>query len=79
MNYKLVKAEDGIVWVSVQPLRDDIINTLKHLVTVESKDLSDTDKDIMEFNIMGMKAIATFLDALVKESNEKNTDRQTTH
>lgn len=79
MNYKLVKGPDEIVWVSVQPLRDDVLESLRKLEQVNTDDLSKIDKDIMDFNILGMKAIATFLGALVTEANDAYPNRQTTH
>ena len=71
MKYQLVKGPDDTVWVSIQPLMDDVNESLKQLVEIDTSTLSDTDKDIMEFNILGMKAIYTFMGALVQESNLK--------
>lgn len=71
MKYQLVKGPDDIVWVSIQPLMDDVNESLKKLVEIDISELSDTDKDIMDFNILGMKAIYTFMGALVQESKIK--------
>lgn len=84
MNYQLVKGPDNTVWVSVQPLMQDVKSSLEKLEKIDTNELSTLDKDIMEFNMLGMKAIYTFLGALLQESNDKeilnaNTDRQTTH
>ena len=72
MNYQLVKGPDGTIWVSLQPLRDDVISTLDKLEKIDVTDLSALDKDIMNFNILGMKAIATFLNSLEQESQLKD-------
>lgn len=80
MNYKLVKGPDDIVWVSLQPLRDDVMNSLNKLTTIDTTELSLTDKDIMDFNILGLKAIATFLNALEQEYKQnENTVRPSVH
>ena len=84
MNYQLVKGPDNTVWVSLQPLMQDVKSSLEKLEKIDTNELSTLDKDIMEFNMLGMKAIYTFLGALLQESNDKeilnaNTDRQTTH
>lgn len=79
MNYQLEKGPDGTVWVSIQPLQHDINKALEHLVTVDTKDMSDKEKDIMEFNILGMKAIYTFLGALLQEQAQKEHRDETTH
>jgi hypothetical protein len=80
MNYKLVKGPDNITWVSIEPLRDDVLDSLVKLEQVNIEGLSTIDKDIMNFNILGMKAIATFLNSLVQESdNDETINRPTTH
>lgn len=80
MNYKLVNGPDGIVWVSLQPLRDDVMTQLNKLTTIDTSEFSETDKDIMDFNVVGLRAIATFLNALEQEAKtNENIDRPTTH
>ena len=71
MNYQLEKGPDGTVWVSIQPLQHDINKSLEHLVTVDTSSMSTQEQDIMEFNILGMKAIYTFLGALLEEQKQK--------
>ena len=79
MNYKLVKGPDNITWVSIEPLRDDVLDSLVKLEQINTEELSNIDKDIMNFNILGMKAIGTFLNSLIEESNNETIDRPTTH
>ncbi len=83
MNYQLVEGPDKTVWVSLQPLVSDVNDMLQHIQTIDLETLSTIDKDIMEFNMIGLKAISTFLSALVQESKQNeynaNTNRQTTH
>jgi len=71
MNYKLEKGPDGTVWVSIQPLQHDINKSLEHLVSIDTSTMTEQEQDIMEFNILGMKAIYTFLGALLEEQKQK--------
>ena len=71
MNYKLEKGPDGTVWVSIQPLQMDINKSLEHLVSIDTSTMTAQEQDIMEFNILGMKAIYTFLGALLEEQKQK--------
>lgn len=71
MNYKLEKGPDGTVWVSIQPLQMDINKSLEHLVSIDTSTMTEQEQDIMEFNILGMKAIYTFLGALLEEQKQK--------
>ena len=76
MKYKLVRGPDNIVWCSVQPLMEDTQDALKMLEQTNTESMTDVEKDIMEFNIIGMKAIYTFLGALVQESNRELYEQQ---
>ena len=71
MKYQLVVGPDKTVWVSLQPLIEDTNEALDKLATVNTDGLSTIDNDIMDFNLMGLKAISTFLSALVKEANSR--------
>jgi len=79
MNYQLETGPDGTVWVSIQPLMQDVNHSLEHLLSIDTSTLSDTDKDIMDFNILGMKAIYTFMGALLQESKIKGELNARTH
>ena len=79
-SYKLVKADDGIVWVSIQPLMYDVKNTLDKLQKVDTDKLNNFDKEVMDFNMIGLRAVYSFLDSLVQENKlNENTDRPTKH
>lgn len=79
MNYKLVEGPDGILWCSVQPLMQDIQQALKALESADTNEFTEQGKAINEFNITGMKAIYTFLGALLQEhkSNEYEKSKVT--
>ena len=84
MRYQLVVGPDKTIWVSLQPLIEDTNETLEKLSKVNTEGLSTIDTDIMDFNVLGLKAISTFLTALVDEANsrdnkDENITRQTVH
>lgn len=69
---------DDVTWVSLEPLYQDILKNLEKLERIDTNNLSKLDQDIMDFNIIGMKSIATFLNLLIKEYDEKQSN-QITH
>jgi hypothetical protein len=66
-DYRLVKATDGIVWVSIQPLMTDINKSLVLLMDIPLENLKEEDLQHLDFKIIGMKAIHSFLGALLTE------------
>lgn len=78
-RYKLVTAEDGIVWVSIQPLQKDMLAWIEKLEQTDRTNLSELDSEILNFNITSMKSTVSFLGALLQEANHEIVDRQTPH
>ena len=87
MRYKLVKAEDGIVWVSIQPLMADIEENLDKIKQIPTIQLNDEDNRGLNLKIIGLESIYQFLGALLteqqlvelKEQHDAQIDRPTTH
>lgn len=78
MRYVLTKGPDGTVWCPVQPLMLDIKDSMDKLEQINTSELSSLDKDIMDFNILGMKAIYTFLGALLQEQKDNESTKEST-
>ena len=74
-NYKLVKGPDSITWVSLEPLVDDIKNSIIHLMELE---LPPEEEEGRSKKIMGLHATFEILSALIQESNLKE-HYETTH
>ena len=69
MNYKLVKALDGIVWVSIQPLMNDVKVALENAKNINTDDMLDNEKTGVDFTILSMEAVYNFLGSLLTEHN----------
>ena len=66
-NYMMTTADDGITWVTIQPL---MIQTMLHLDEAKRIDvskLSDDEKRGVDFTILSMEAVVNFLRSLLTE------------
>lgn len=68
-RYVLHKAEDGIVWVSIQPLMQDVLQALDNAKNIDIKNLDDSDKRGVDFTVLSMEAVYQFLGSLLTEAN----------
>lgn len=66
-TYKLVKAADKITWVSIDPLMYDINRSLDLLLKIPTEKMSEEDLNQLNFRIMGLQSIHSFLGALLTE------------
>lgn len=66
-RYKLVKAEDGTIWVSIQPLMEDIRDSKTKLFAVDTSRLGSEQKSEFQLRMVGLEAVYEFLGALCTE------------
>ncbi len=80
-NYKLVRAADGITWVSLEPLAYDVNTMLQAIMDVPLDDLDSTTRDELNFRIHGLRAVHAFIAALITEQNvaELREKNETVH
>ena len=69
MNYKMVRAEDNIVWVTLQPLMTDVKQALEKAKNIDTSTMSADDKRGVDFTILSMEAVYNFLGSLMTEQN----------
>ena len=69
MNYKMVRAEDSIVWVTVQPLMNNVKQALDNAKNIDTSEMSTDDKRGVDFTILSMEAVYNFLGSLMTEQN----------
>ena len=80
-NYRLVKAEDGITWVSLEPLAYDVNSMLQAIMDVPTDELDATTLAELNFRIHGLRAVHSFIGALITEQNvaELKEEYETIH
>jgi hypothetical protein len=67
MNYKMVRAEDGIVWVTLQPLLTDVKQALENAKNINTKEMSTDEKHGVDFTILAMESVHNFITSLLTE------------
>lgn len=82
MRYKLVKAQDNIVWVPIQPLMQDVMEALDNAKKIDTSSMDDNEKRGVDFTILTMEGVYSFLGSLLTEqtlndAKEKLNDQQT--
>ena len=66
-NYMMHTAEDGITWITIQPL---MVQTMAHYEEAKKIDvskMSDDEKRAVDFTILSMEAVINFLRSLLAE------------
>ena len=69
MNYKMVKAEDGIVWVTLQPLLSDVKQALENAKNIDTTKMSVDETRAIDFTILAMESVHNFITSLLTEHN----------
>ena len=67
MNYKMVKAEDGIVWVTLQPLLSDVKSALDNAKNIDTSKMDVDEKRGVDFTILAMESVHNFITSLLTE------------
>ncbi len=65
----MVKADDGIVWVTIQPLMTEVRSALENAKNIDTSTMSTDDKRGVDFTILSMEAVYNFLGSLMTEHN----------
>lgn len=70
-NYKMIRAEDGIVWITLQPLMTDVKSALENAKNIKVSDMTLDEKRGVDFTILSMESVYNFLGSLMTEQNLK--------
>ena len=65
----MVRAEDGIVWVTLQPLLTDVKQALDNAKNINTENMSDEEKRGVDFTILAMESVHNFITSLLTEQN----------
>jgi hypothetical protein len=88
MNYKMVKADDGIVWVTLQPLLSDVKQALENAKNIDTSKMDNDEKQGVNFTILAMESVHNFITSLLTEHSvremveseeKKNNTQETLH
>ena len=74
-TYELFR-EDGITWVSIENLMNDVNDALSQMRNISDIGLQEHDVKQLRLKIVGLEAIYTFLGGLVTEQNLKELREQ---
>jgi hypothetical protein len=82
----MVTAEDGIVWVTLQPLLSDVKSALENAKNIDVDNMDDDEKRGVNFTILAMESVHNFITSLLTEhgiremvDREDNKDQETLH
>lgn len=76
-RYHLQKGPDGIVWVSIQPLMEDIREALDRMRNIDLERLkTDDDQSQFGLQIVALQSVYQFLGSLVTEQQLKDLKAQ---
>lgn len=74
-TYELFR-EDGITWVSIENLMNDVNDALIKMRNISELGLDSSDVQQLRLKIVGLEAIYTFLGGLITEQNLKELREQ---
>ena len=71
-NYMMHTAEDGITWVTIQPLMMQTMAHYEEAKKIDVSEMSDDEKRGIDFTILSMEAVINFLRSLLAEHELEN-------
>jgi hypothetical protein len=82
----MVTAEDGIVWVTLQPLLSDVKQALDNAKNIDTTKMDTDEKRGVDFTILAMESVYNFITSLLTEhgvrtivENEDKKNQETLH
>ncbi len=82
MKYKMVTAQDGIIWVTLQPLMLEVRQILDNAKNLSIQGMDQDEVRGIDFTILTLESVYNFLNSLlaeheVQEMINRATDEQT--
>lgn len=86
-SYHVETGPDGIRWVSIEPLMNDIVKSMDALMKIDTSEMKQEDTHILDMKLLSLKAIHEFLGSIItadnikkiKENNNVKEDNDTLH
>lgn len=76
-KYHVATGPDGIRWVSIEPLMEDIVNSIEQLMKLPTDDLDEDGKHIIDMKIVALRSVHEFLGSVITADNLKKMKEQT--
>lgn len=70
-NYHVETGPDGVRWVSIEPLMQDIVKALDGLMKLDTSNLKEEDVHILDMKVLGLKTVHEFLGSILTADNIK--------
>lgn len=61
------QGEDGIIWITIQPLLEQVMMHREESLKINTDKLSDDEKRGVDYAILNIEAVANFLKSLIVE------------
>ena len=66
-KYMMHQGEDGIIWITIQPLLEQVMMHREESLKINTDKLSDDEKRGVDYAILNIEAVANFLKSLIVE------------
>lgn len=70
-KYHVETGPDGIRWVSIEPLMDDIVGAIEGLMKLPTDNLDIDGKHIIDMKIVALRSVHEFLGSIITADNLK--------
>ena len=61
------QGEDGVIWITIQPLLEQVMMHREESLKINTDKLSDDEKRGVDYAILNIEAVANFLKSLIVE------------
>lgn len=68
-SYHVETGPDGIRWVSIEPLMNDIVKSIDGLMKLPTDNLDSDGKHMIDMKVLGLKTVHEFLGSIITADN----------
>jgi len=66
-KYMMHQGEDGVIWITIQPLLEQVMMHREESLKINTDKLSSDEKRGVDYAILNIEAVANFLKSLIVE------------
>lgn len=75
-RYKIQQSQDGITWLSVEPLVEDMKESIDILMKIPTEGLPQDYLNHINFKILGLRSVLEFLGAVLTQRDFENAAKR---